>query len=1217
MSNIDDPTTIRKYLLGEITDEEQLREIEEAIFTDEKYYEHLLLIEAELTDRYASGELTADEREKIEKIFLATPERSRDLSFALAIKEFLAGKRSSRDVNDPPGGVRSADKPDAHRNNVRKFPYGRRILSSTSFKIAASVIIVFALGVGVWRTFFYRSDVDRGLIALKEAYKNQRPTEARISMLDYAPPPNQRGGPSQINSDAQRRAGQFLEGAVVDTPSIASYHALGNYLLATGRYDDALVQFAKAAALNPNNAKLQNDMGVALLEKARVNGTGEEAGKGLTDAGNSLAHFERALEIDGSLLAALFNRALALETLKASEQAREAWEKYLEHDSQSEWVEEARRHLDRLNELRQSKTSQNKEQMLNEFLAAYRQRDDARAWQVISRNRETIKGKLVLAQLVNAYLNFSMDGHGDKARDMLQALEYAGELESKNAGDSYTTELARFYSRAPPERLKALRQAHELMRQGYQWCQELNFRDAAGTFEKARATFESAGDGPEIYFSEYWIGYSYHQSTRSREGLAVLRKLIQLCQQKGYKWLLAQALNASANIQTVLKNYSEGISETDQSLALSEQIGDSYTTQKNLAQQADKYRTLGNYTQMLKYLGRCLEQSELSWPGTRQMWRNYDTAASAFQAIGLYPAALAFGMEAFRLSIEEEDPSIIYVSVTHLGLIYSRLQNHERGIELASQGLAIGQKLSSTPEGQKVMAYCLLQLGHLYRQVGDLAKAIESYEQAIKIYDALDFRVFSYEAHKGKLLCHIALGDDAASWHELQTALELIEENRKTIREEQNRNDYYDAEQAIYDLAVDFAYNRAADPKLAFKYSETSRARTLLDLMRRSAVQADGGEQPITVQTVSQPLTLEEIQRRMPEGTRILQYTILSDKVISWLIWKDGFETRERKVNADEFAVLIRRYLDIISAPPKGEDAEARAVSMALYDILLQPVESLLAGSKLLCVVPDKMLNHLPFSALISSTSGKYLIADYPLIYSPSSSVFISSSEAAHNRASQATETLLSVGAPTFDKKAFPQLPDMPTAAREARQVKEFYDAGTCLIGSAATKERVTRLMKDADIVHFASHYVVDENSPISSKLLLAKSDAAGEGKETESVLTVHDLNLMILRRTRLVVLAACRTGVERYYKGEGMIGISRAFIAAGVPSVVASQWPVDSDATAELMVNFHRQRKQGGLSSVEALRFAQLYMLNQQRQQYQHPYYWAAFVLIGGYSTS
>ena len=151
------------------------------------------------------------------------------------------------------------------------------------------------------------------------------------------------------------------------------------------------------------------------------------------------------------------------------------------------------------------------------------------------------------------------------------------------------------------------------------------------------------------------------------------------------------------------------------------------------------------------------------------------------------------------------------------------------------------------------------------------------------------------------------------------------------------------------------------------------------------------------------------------------------------------------------------------------------------------------------------------------------------------------------------------------------------------------------------------RAMADADVLHFASHYVADDASPMSSKLLLAK--VAGD----DGVLRVYDLYRMSLRRTRLVVLAACQTGVERYYRGEGMIGMSRAFIAAGVPTVVASQWPVDSDATEELMVSFHRHRRADGLPAAEALRRAQLDMLGSRTHGRYSPYYWAAFVVIGG----
>jgi CHAT domain-containing protein len=100
-----------------------------------------------------------------------------------------------------------------------------------------------------------------------------------------------------------------------------------------------------------------------------------------------------------------------------------------------------------------------------------------------------------------------------------------------------------------------------------------------------------------------------------------------------------------------------------------------------------------------------------------------------------------------------------------------------------------------------------------------------------------------------------------------------------------------------------------------------------------------------------------------------------------------------------------------------------------------------------------------------------------------------------------------------------------------------------------------------------------------------------------------------------LIVLAACETGVDKYYDGEGMIGASRTFLAAGVPLVVASQWSVDSEATTEIMVRFHKYRKTGGLTTAQALRRAQLDMLDGDNKLYRDPYYWAGFVTFGGYT--
>jgi CHAT domain-containing protein len=99
-------------------------------------------------------------------------------------------------------------------------------------------------------------------------------------------------------------------------------------------------------------------------------------------------------------------------------------------------------------------------------------------------------------------------------------------------------------------------------------------------------------------------------------------------------------------------------------------------------------------------------------------------------------------------------------------------------------------------------------------------------------------------------------------------------------------------------------------------------------------------------------------------------------------------------------------------------------------------------------------------------------------------------------------------------------------------------------------------------------------------------------------------------------VLSACSTGIEREYQGEGAVGAVRPFLVAGVPTAVASLWPVDSDATAELMIRFHKHRRQSSQPVVQALREAQIEMLQAaDKPAQQHPYYWAPFVVIGGLS--
>ena len=115
---------------------------------------------------------------------------------------------------------------------------------------------------------------------------------------------------------------------------------------------------------------------------------------------------------------------------------------------------------------------------------------------------------------------------------------------------------------------------------------------------------------------------------------------------------------------------------------------------------------------------------------------------------------------------------------------------------------------------------------------------------------------------------------------------------------------------------------------------------------------------------------------------------------------------------------------------------------------------------------------------------------------------------------------------------------------------------------------------------------------------------------ERRDLLYLDDIYKAKLARTKLVVLSACQTGLGQYFRGEGIVSLVRPFLAMRVPTVVASLWSVESQATADLMIDFHKQRKRGQVGAGDALRQAQISMLR--TASFGHPYYWAPFIAVG-----
>jgi CHAT domain-containing protein len=244
----------------------------------------------------------------------------------------------------------------------------------------------------------------------------------------------------------------------------------------------------------------------------------------------------------------------------------------------------------------------------------------------------------------------------------------------------------------------------------------------------------------------------------------------------------------------------------------------------------------------------------------------------------------------------------------------------------------------------------------------------------------------------------------------------------------------------------------------------------------------------------------------MPDDAQLLEYAMLKDKLVIWLISKTGIEDRVVPIPLAELKEKVDQYLALISQPPGNSDQQWRVKAMELHDILVRPIEPLLDRRKQICVIPDKALTRLPFGALVARSSSRLMVEDYRLSYASSANLVLDSTEKARRKSSVAQERLLAVGNPRYDRRAFPSLDDLPSARTEAIEIANFYAAPKAppmtLVDAAATKSAILRGLERADVAHVALHYAPDQWSPMLSRMPLA----TGAGNEKDSVLQMYEL---------------------------------------------------------------------------------------------------------------
>lgn len=400
--------TVREYLLGRVSDEATLEGLEELLFTDEEFCSQVALAEDGLINDYVLGYLNEADAASFRATLAGNPERR----FKLELTQVLREKALARPREGAPTFFAS----------LKSF------FRQPKYVAALALLLVAVMASAI---FFGRGSDPDELAELRTVYLRERPTETRISEFGYAPLSQLRGEPESRERNLLRRIENSLIEATEKTPNAQTHHALGVFLLTQQKYPDAVREFESALKFEDKSAKIHNDLGATYFELAK-NSPRE---KRLEHLSRSLEEFTAAAELDGELLEALFNKSLALQELGLPRQAKDSWTLYLQKDASSPWAEEARRNLSRLdNEQTRFKSD---EQVLEDFLAAYRNRDDARAETIHNETKGLLKGVVVPLQLSRRYLLAKRRGDEAEARESIEAMAFVGDFERERRAEFF------------------------------------------------------------------------------------------------------------------------------------------------------------------------------------------------------------------------------------------------------------------------------------------------------------------------------------------------------------------------------------------------------------------------------------------------------------------------------------------------------------------------------------------------------------------------------------------------------------------------------------------------------------------------------------------------------------------------------------------------------------------------------------------------------------
>jgi CHAT domain-containing protein len=715
------------------------------------------------------------------------------------------------------------------------------------------------------------------------------------------------------------------------------------------------------------------------------------------------------------------------------------------------------------------------------------------------------------------------------------------------------------------------------------------------------------------------LGYAVNVSREKPDGYARATALLQPLESeartRGYRHLLARIRATRANFLFFQSHYVEALADSQDALAEYERDGDTEALSDTHMRRIGVFRKAGLNELAWSEAMQALQTASHLAP-VRARHTLYGELAQTTVGLGRAPIALLYQNTAVRLiqrairntppeRVDEIKGLLAQLSPVLRSRAMIELQLDQQKIAVAdlSEAIRLGVKTVSLSERRIFMARIQEVEGQALLRLnpgGAIAAFSDALQQAStesRTYRA-SLLAQRADAQRRAGRMDAAEADLRAALRELRAEQLYMLDHRKRGEAESMWSSYFSRFGEAYQTLIRQLVENG-QTKDAFDYAEQARAFEPLYLVSEIVPNDFDGRTK----------GLAEIQEALPHGTQFIEYSVMPDQTIVWLVSREDFSVIRLPAGK---AAIERHAFELQRAVAARNHTAFDAKLYALYDVLMAaPLASLKSKPQRLVIVPDGPMHGLPFAALRYPNTRRYLIEDMPIEIAGSANLYLVSLARDRALQSAAAPSVLLVGDPAFNGNlAFAQgLQPLPRARSECERIFEFYKPrAEMLLEGDATIPRFLEQARGSAIIHIAAHSVVNAQAPSRSYILLAPAANEPGPLEAQALLTRLSLD-----HTRLVVLSTCSSAGGLPIGAEGVAPFVRPLIGAGVPAVIGTLWNVE-DATAEdLLVSFHRHYREGDDAAV-ALQHAQIGLLtkNNHNPGPEPVFAWAPFQVIG-----